>query len=84
MISSKISVDLMYFENIQEKSDIYNLLKNHQLKAHNYNSYQIINSKGQKSLPNKFIKDTLRQVKRLSILGKLEFKILNNLVEKKN
>ena len=83
MISSKVSVDLMYFENIQENSDIYYLLKKHLLKTHNYNSYQIINIKGQKSLPNKFINDTLRQIKRLTILGKLEFKILNNLEEKK-
>ena len=83
MISSKISVDLIYFENIQERSDIYYLLKDHQLKAHNYNSYQIINNKGQKSLSNKFINDTLRQIKRLSKLGKLEFKILNNSEEKK-
>ena len=84
MISSKISVDLIYFENIQERSDLYYLLKDQQLKAHNYNSYQIINNKGQRSLSNKFINDTLRQIKRLSKLGKLEFKILNNSEEKKN
>lgn len=82
-ISSKISVDLMYFENIPEKSDLNYLLNNYQLKSHDYSSYQLINIRGQNSISNKFINDTFRQIKRLSILGKLEFKILNDLEEKK-
>ncbi len=83
-ILSNISIDLVHFENIIERSDLYFLLSDFKLQTHNYKSYQLIKKKNHKILPNKFINDTYRQIKRLNELGKLEFRTINNFEEKKN
>ena len=84
MILSHISTDMVYFENVPEKSNLYYLIKNYELQPHTYGSYQLKYIKKNKLLSNKFENDTLRQIKRLKNLGELEFKIIKNSICKNN
>lgn len=77
-ILSYISTDLVYFENVLEKSNLYYLVNNNELQSHHYRAYQLKYIEKNKLLSNKFENDTLRQIKRLNNLGELEFKTIKN------
>lgn len=82
-ILSNISTDIVYFENVSEKSNLYFLINNNKLYSHHYKSYQLKYFEKDKLISNKFENDTLRQIKRLKDIGQLEFRTIKNFECKK-
>ena len=77
-------IDIIQLYNLTSKSNFLKFFKNSRFEKSPFKAFQIIKKKGQEELLNKrFVQDTKRQIKRLSLIGNLSFKISNTEMEKK-
>ncbi len=77
-------IDIIQLTNLTENSNFYQFLKGTKFKKNTFKSFQILKKENQSQMINKkFSLDTKRQIKRLSLLGKITFKIAETNNEKK-
>ncbi len=77
------NIDLILINNIQKDSNFFFILNQTDLEPQNYKSYEIQNNKSQNPVNKKFEKDTLRQINRISSIGKIDFETYLNYSQKK-
>ncbi len=78
------NIDLIFFKNISENNNLYYLFGKYKFKKDSFCSYQLLRKEENINdlIKKKFASDTKRQIKRLSLVGRLSYKIANDISDK--